>query len=122
MSCGRCFGDGVSIPRFRLRLSLDEAYLDITENKIGMPSGTIIAREIKVTLKVKYSDFEQITRSRTPGGFITEFGTFWLTAQELLSAVDYSQKPIRLMGLTVSGAQDLDRPEVWQLEFDFGEG
>lgn len=28
-------------------LSLDEAYLDVTENKIGMPSATIIAREIK---------------------------------------------------------------------------
>lgn len=28
-------------------LSLDEAYLDVTENKTGMPSATIIAREIK---------------------------------------------------------------------------
>ncbi len=45
---------------------------------------------------------------------------FRLPAQELLAAVDYSQKPIRLMGLTVSGAQHLDRPEVYQLEFDFG--
>nr|WP_317246733.1 DNA polymerase IV [Pontibacter sp. E15-1] len=28
-------------------LSLDEAYLDVTENKIGMPSATIIAQEIR---------------------------------------------------------------------------
>ncbi|MDA8685990.1 DNA polymerase IV [Robiginitalea sp.] len=28
-------------------LSLDEAYLDVTENKIGMPSATLIAREIR---------------------------------------------------------------------------
>ncbi len=28
-------------------LSLDEAYLDITENKIGLPSATLIAKEIK---------------------------------------------------------------------------
>ena len=28
-------------------LSLDEAFLDVTENKIGMPSGTIIANEIR---------------------------------------------------------------------------
>lgn len=28
-------------------LSLDEAYLDVTENKIGMPSATIIAEEIR---------------------------------------------------------------------------
>jgi DNA polymerase-4 len=74
-----------------------------------------------ITLKVKYADFEQITRSKTPGGFVTEFGTFWQMAQDLLAAVEYSEKKIRLMGLTVSNAQDLDRPEVYQLEFDFGE-
>lgn len=28
-------------------LSLDEAYLDVTENKLGMPSATLIAKEIK---------------------------------------------------------------------------
>jgi DNA polymerase-4 len=28
-------------------LSLDEAYLDVTENHLGIPSATIIAREIK---------------------------------------------------------------------------
>lgn len=28
-------------------LSLDEAYLDVTENKIGLPSATLIAKEIK---------------------------------------------------------------------------
>jgi DNA polymerase-4 len=74
-----------------------------------------------IMLKVKYADFEQITRSKTPGGFVTEFGAFWQMAQELLATVDYSEKKIRLMGLTVSNAQDLDRPEVYQLEFEFGE-
>jgi DNA polymerase-4 len=72
-----------------------------------------------VTLKVKYADFTQITRSKTPGGFVAEFGLFWQTAQELLAAVDYSEKKIRLMGLSVSNAQELDRPELCQLEFDF---
>lgn len=32
-------------------LSLDEAYLDVTENKIGLPSATLIAREIKEKIK-----------------------------------------------------------------------
>jgi DNA polymerase-4 len=72
-----------------------------------------------VTLKVKYADFTQITRSKTPGGFVTEFGAFWQTARELLSAIDHSEKKIRLMGLTMGNAQELDRPEVYQLEFDF---
>jgi DNA polymerase IV len=30
--------------------SLDEAYLDVTENKVGMPSASIIAREIKARI------------------------------------------------------------------------
>jgi DNA polymerase-4 len=34
-------------------LSLDEAYLDVTENKKGNPSATIIAREIREKIKIK---------------------------------------------------------------------
>ncbi|MEQ9298581.1 MAG: DNA polymerase IV [Cyclobacteriaceae bacterium] len=32
-------------------LSLDEAYLDVTHNKVGIPSATLIAREIKDRIK-----------------------------------------------------------------------
>ena len=72
-----------------------------------------------VTLKVKYADFEQITRSKTLGGFVTDFGLFWQTAQELLGIVDYSEKKIRLMGLTVSNALDLEHSGGYQLALDF---
>lgn len=75
-----------------------------------------------VTLKVKYADFEQITRSRTPGGFVTEFDTLGRVAEELLAGVagqETTTKKIRLMGLSLANAADLDRPEVYQLEFDF---
>ena len=34
-------------------LSLDEAYLDVTENKMGNPSATMIAREIRAKIKEK---------------------------------------------------------------------
>ncbi|MDO6391198.1 DNA polymerase IV [Pontibacter sp. BT731] len=34
-------------------LSLDEAYLDVTENKIGMPSATIIANEIRAKIQAE---------------------------------------------------------------------
>jgi len=34
-------------------LSLDEAYLDVTENKKGNPSATLIAREIREKIKIK---------------------------------------------------------------------
>ncbi len=120
--------------RIRKSIGAEETYMNdlddpaILTEKLCEIAGEVWRRVSKheffgrtVTLKVKYADFEQITRSRTPGGFITEFGAFWQAAQELLSGGDYSQKPIRLMGLTVSNAGDLDRPEVWQLEFEFPE-
>jgi DNA polymerase-4 len=72
-----------------------------------------------VTLKVKYADFTIISRSRTPGGFITEFGVFLATAQELLAGVDYSEKPIRLLGLSLGGAREIETSEAYQLEIDF---
>ncbi len=72
-----------------------------------------------VTLKVKYEDFEQITRSRTLPGFVNDFDLFWRTAQELLAGVDRGGKKIRLMGLSVSNAEEIERPDVYQLEFDF---
>ena len=34
-------------------LSLDEAYLDVTENKVGMPSATVIASWIRKRIKEK---------------------------------------------------------------------
>lgn len=34
-------------------LSLDEAYLDVTENKMGIPSATLIAREIRSAIKAE---------------------------------------------------------------------
>jgi len=72
-----------------------------------------------VTLKVKFADFSQITRGRTPGGFVTEFGLFWQTARELLGAVELDGRKVRLMGLTMGNAQNLETPEAYQLEFDF---
>ncbi|MDR1671042.1 MAG: DNA polymerase IV [Alistipes sp.] len=72
-----------------------------------------------VTLKVKYADFTQITRSHTPGGFVTDFEVFWSAARGLLEGVDFREKPIRLMGLSVGGAREMESPEAYQLEFDF---
>lgn len=34
-------------------LSLDEAYLDVTQNKIGLPSATLIAKRIKAQIKAQ---------------------------------------------------------------------
>ncbi len=48
-------------------LSLDEAYLDVTENKIGMPSATLIAREIRARI------FEKTGLTASAGISINKF-------------------------------------------------
>ena len=78
-----------------------------------------------LTLKVKFHDFTQITRSLTllqhqrlpaDADFILEL------ALQLISKVDYATRPIRLMGLGVSnpGADGEPTSERWiQLMFNF---
>ena len=74
-----------------------------------------------VTLKVKYTDFEQLTRSKTFSDTVETFAVFWGIAKELLEAVDCSRKKIRLIGLVLSNFQDATPFRSRQLEFDFDE-
>ena len=74
-----------------------------------------------VTLKIKFSDFEQITRSRTVNGFVNEFSQFWNVSHTLLQEVDLRGKQVRLTGLSMSNLHDMEKPGTYQLEFDFGD-
>lgn len=56
-----------------------------------------------LTLKVKFSDFTQITRSLTQQKILTSKDDILPVAKRLLTEVDYSTaRPIRLIGLSVS--------------------
>ncbi|MBD5416490.1 MAG: DNA polymerase IV [Desulfovibrio sp.] len=55
-----------------------------------------------VTLKIKFADFRQITRSRTLGGRTDATRTIFETARGLLDEEPLGQ-PVRLIGLSVSG-------------------
>lgn len=72
-----------------------------------------------VTLKVKYADFKQITRSRTLATKISDFSVLWETAKELMKQVDLSRQPVRLLGLGVSNPHEEKKTEDSQLELDF---
>ena len=69
-----------------------------------------------VTLKVKYADFEQITRRRTFAEPVREYDLFWQAGRELLEIVDLSRKKVRLIGLTVSNFKEAGPGEYRQLE------
>ncbi len=76
-----------------------------------------------LTLKVKFHDFRQITRSITQDLVLRGSSTIMPLALQLLEQVDYSEHPIRLMGLSVSRGTSHEMPtsrDEWiELEFDF---
>ncbi|WP_411906355.1 DNA polymerase IV [Rhizobium mayense] len=55
-----------------------------------------------VTVKIKYSDFTQATRSRTSSSPIADVGAVLETASALLATVHPFTRPIRLLGITLS--------------------
>jgi DNA polymerase-4 len=55
-----------------------------------------------VTVKVKYADFKQVTRSRSQTGAVTTFETLRQTSLDLVRSIFPPVKGIRLVGVTVS--------------------
>lgn len=55
-----------------------------------------------LTLKLKYSDYQQITRSKTLPSPIQALELLLNVAEELLATVDLDDRSIRLLGLTLS--------------------
>lgn len=77
-----------------------------------------------LTLKVKFNDFQQITRSTTVDYILRTKDQILPLAKRLMGEVDYRQHPIRLIGLGVSGHHDEQTAttQQWvQLELDFKE-
>lgn len=89
-----------------LDIILDELYKRLERSK---------AFGKTVTLKVKFEDFEQITRSRTSQMLIMEPETIGKLAYELLNALLPAEKGIRLMGVTLSNLEFADEMEGRQL-------
>ncbi len=55
-----------------------------------------------ITLKIKYSDFRQITRNQSFPQPVTDLETIKKTAKELLLSTDIVNKKIRLLGISFS--------------------
>ena len=77
------------------------------------------ANEIRgrtVTLKVKYADFQQITRSRTANSPVTDHADFEQVATGLLEALFPTRKGIRLLGIALSSLGEgtsEDERQMW---------
>lgn len=61
-----------------------------------------------ITLKIKYNDFKQITRSQTVSNFVDDLDTILTTSKYLLATTDTENSRIRLLGITVSNFTSTD--------------
>ena len=76
-----------------------------------------------LTLKIKFHDFNQITRSITQSKELITLDVILPLAKQLLKEVDYEHHPIRLIGLSVSNPrEEIEEKGVWeQLSFEFSD-
>jgi DNA polymerase-4 len=55
-----------------------------------------------VTLKVKYSDFQTVTRRRTFEGFLSSPAEIFRVARDLLELTEAGRRPVRLAGISLA--------------------
>lgn len=73
-----------------------------------------------LTVKVKFNDFKQITRSKTNKLDIDNFEQLWASCRKIFDTIDFTDKKVRLLGLSVSNlATDNIQGQAVQLTFDF---
>ena len=67
-----------------------------------------------LTLKVKYDDFTQVTKSHTLEKTVCDFKELHTEVTRLRETINFYRKKVRLMGVTVSNLND-DSSEILQL-------
>lgn len=68
-----------------------------------------------VTVKIKYSDFSQATRSKTLSGPVSDIDMVLEAAEILLASVFPFKRPVRLLGVTLSSLNTSDHEAEPQL-------
>ena len=68
-----------------------------------------------VTLKIKYFDFQTVTRRQTFDHFLTSAPDIFRAAQDLLARTEAGRRPVRLAGISLSNFQEekkkVDNPQ-----------
>jgi DNA polymerase-4 len=75
---------------------------------------------LTLTLKVKYDDFQNVTRSLTRVKPIEDAATILSLAEEMLVRTEAGMRPVRLLGLTISNlTTDIPVDGAAQMELPF---
>ncbi|MEH2268538.1 MAG: hypothetical protein V7K68_08930 [Nostoc sp.] len=68
-----------------------------------------------LTLKVKFSDYHQLTRSKTTLAPISELSTIFEIAKVLFESIELENRSIRLLGISLSNLDNQKQTKVIQL-------
>ncbi|WP_245246288.1 hypothetical protein [Nostoc sp. ATCC 53789] len=68
-----------------------------------------------LTLKVKFSDYQQLTRSKTMLASISELSTIFEIAKALFESIELENRSIRLLGISLSNLDNAKQTQVIQL-------
>lgn len=68
-----------------------------------------------LTLKVKFSNYQQLTRSKTMLAPINELSTIFEIAKTLFESIDLENPSIRLLGISLSNLDNAKQTQVIQL-------
>jgi DNA polymerase-4 len=100
---------------------------DLSERAIILQEIETIAQTVKqrleshqtggrtLTLKVKFANYQQITRSKTVTAPLSELDTILAVAKELFVAIDLESRSIRLLGISLSNLNNIKSSQVVQL-------
>ena len=118
VSCERTFETDLSEPA-AVTIELYHATLELVQR---IEKSQFEGRTL--TLKVKFLDFQQITRSITVGHILRTKDEILPLAKQLMKGVEYHSHPIRLLGLGVSNHKEElaeESPRWIELELEFEE-
>ncbi len=118
VSCERTFAHDIR----QQNVAETELYNTVEELERRIAKNEFVGRTL--SLKVKFQDFQQITRSVTVNKNLQTRDDILPLAKQLLEQIDLNAHPIRLLGLGVSNNRhdDTTNYQQWiQLEFNFKE-
>jgi DNA polymerase-4 len=90
-------------------IAIEEMYTELSKltEKIVVRLDRNNLKGRTITLKIKYSDFKQITRNQSFHDPVADYQVILDTAMQLLGHIDLSDKKIRLLGISMSNFGEL---------------
>ena len=108
---------------FEVDLTTEAEHLDALQPIVASVARRLAKQNLAgrtVTLKMKYFDFQQQTRSKTLPHFVASETEIWEAVQELLVQPELPPKPVRLFGVGVANLNnEPGQKETGQLTLSF---